>query len=98
MEKANLALDMYLQPRALRCLASVARSSSTRTLNPRLFSMGHAHMDIQKSHIAGSRPLNDADAKWIGLRAIEWIDPTGRNRVWECADRKTRKGEVDGMF
>jgi len=55
-------------------------------------------MDIQKSHIAGSRPLNDADAKWIGLRAIEWIDPTGRNRVWECADRKTRKGEVDGMF
>lgn len=49
-----------------------------------------------RSLLGPSQPLNDADAKWVGLRAIEWQDPTGKARKWECADRKTRKGEVDG--
>ncbi len=40
--------------------------------------------------------LEDRDAKWVGLKAIKWVDPSGKERTWEAADRKTRKGEVDG--
>lgn len=40
--------------------------------------------------------MDDSESKWVGLRAIEWVDPSGRQRRWECADRKTRNGEVDG--
>ncbi|WFD35720.1 ADP-ribose diphosphatase [Malassezia cuniculi] len=53
-------------------------------------------LDPHKSKIVRSRPLGD-ESRWIGLRAIEWIDPSGRHRVWESADRKTRKGEVDAV-
>lgn len=48
------------------------------------------------SKILSSRPMDDSESKWVGLRAIEWVDPSGRERRWECADRKTRNGEVDG--
>jgi len=41
--------------------------------------------------------MNDAEAKWVGLRAIAWLDPSGKERKWESADRKTRKGEVDAV-
>lgn len=47
--------------------------------------------------VLGRNPLSDSDAKWIGLSAIEWVDPTGKQRKWESADRKTRKGEVDAV-
>ena len=40
--------------------------------------------------------LHDSDAKWVGLKALKWTDPSGKKRTWECADRKTRNGEVDG--
>ena len=48
--------------------------------------------------VLGRNPLSDSDAKWIGLSAIEWVDPTGKQRKWESADRKTRKGEVDACL
>jgi len=53
-------------------------------------------MSSQSAKILKSYPLNDEDAKWVSLRAIEWKDPEGRERKWECADRRTRKGQVDG--
>lgn len=28
---------------------------------------------------------------------LQWQDPTGRERQWEMASRKTRKGELDGV-
>lgn len=52
---------------------------------------------LRNAKTIGSTPLADGDAKWIGLRAIQWTDPSGKERKWECADRKTRKGDVDGM-
>lgn len=54
-------------------------------------------MSSQNAKINKSTPLNDSDAKWVGLRSIEWVDPTGKQRKWESADRKTRKGEVDAV-
>ena len=49
------------------------------------------------SRIVQSRPLGDDEAKWVSLRAVEWIDPSGKHRQWESADRRTRKGDTDGM-
>lgn len=51
--------------------------------------------DPRTSKVVKSHPLGK-ESRWIGLRAIEWVDPSGKQRVWESADRKTRRGEVDG--
>lgn len=53
-------------------------------------------MNIKSSRVIQSRPLSNEDAKWVGLRAIEWTDASGKARVWESADRRTRSGDVDG--
>lgn len=55
------------------------------------------NMSSQSAKVVKVTPLEDSDAKWVGLRAIEWVDPTGKQRKWESADRKTRKGDVDAV-
>ncbi|KDN53289.1 hypothetical protein K437DRAFT_219312 [Tilletiaria anomala UBC 951] len=47
--------------------------------------------------IRSREPVSDDQTKWVGLQAIKWIDPAGKERTWEAADRKTRKGEVDAV-
>lgn len=55
-----------------------------------------SELDPRISRVTGSSPLSNADAKWVSLRKIEWVDPTGKQRAWESADRTTRNGVVDG--
>ena len=38
-----------------------------------------------------------AGKNWVRLKLIHWADPTGRERVWECAERTTRKGAIDAV-
>ena len=54
--------------------------------------------DLHSAKVQNATPLNDADAKWLGLRTIQWVDPAGKERFWDCAVRKTRKGDVDGAY
>ncbi|KAJ1027288.1 hypothetical protein NDA18_003297 [Ustilago nuda] len=54
-------------------------------------------MSSRSAKVIKTAPLDDSEAKWVGLRSIEWVDPTGRQRKWESADRKTRKGDVDAV-
>lgn len=49
------------------------------------------------SSIKNTSPLQTNESKWVGLQSIQWIDPTGKERHWESADRKTRKGEADAV-
>jgi len=35
--------------------------------------------------------MSAAEAKWITLQKIDYCDAEGHNRVWECAERKTRR-------
>jgi ADP-ribose pyrophosphatase len=35
-------------------------------------------------------PLPASEAKWVEFQKISWSDQTGRQRVWESANRKTR--------
>jgi ADP-ribose pyrophosphatase len=34
---------------------------------------------------------------WVGLSKLLWLDERGRSRTWECAERLTRRGAVDGV-
>ncbi|KNZ56866.1 uncharacterized protein VP01_22g5 [Puccinia sorghi] len=43
--------------------------------------------------VRGSQPLETSQAKWLGLRTIDWVDEAGRERKWEVAYRKTAGGE-----
>ncbi|KAK0210462.1 NUDIX hydrolase domain-like protein [Desarmillaria ectypa] len=45
----------------------------------------------QTSRIISSVELPASEAKWITLKKITYQDATGKNRLWECAERKTRK-------
>ncbi|KIM57660.1 hypothetical protein SCLCIDRAFT_130000 [Scleroderma citrinum Foug A] len=40
--------------------------------------------------VLSTAPLENSDARWIGLKKINYIDQDGIQRTWECAERKTR--------
>ncbi|KAF8236466.1 hypothetical protein L208DRAFT_1251613 [Tricholoma matsutake] len=48
--------------------------------------------------VLSSTELSVADAKWVTLKKIKYLDEQGKERLWECAERKTRKSSgVDGV-
>jgi ADP-ribose pyrophosphatase len=44
----------------------------------------------QEPYIKRVSDLSPTEAKWVELKKIEYVDQTGRERVWEVASRKTR--------
>ncbi|KAK7689184.1 hypothetical protein QCA50_007875 [Cerrena zonata] len=40
--------------------------------------------------VLSSEDLSPSDAKWVTLKKLKWLDPEGKERVWESAERKTR--------
>ncbi|KAF7778916.1 hypothetical protein Agabi119p4_3261 [Agaricus bisporus var. burnettii] len=48
--------------------------------------------------IISTTELSAQDAKWITLQKIKYSDAEGKERLWECAERKTRKSSgVDAV-
>ncbi|KAH9995536.1 NUDIX hydrolase domain-like protein [Russula vinacea] len=47
-------------------------------------------MSSQPPQLLSTEDLNTADAKWVSLKKINWQDESGRARVWEAAERRTR--------
>jgi len=47
-------------------------------------------MSSQPPQVLSTEDLNTLDAKWVGLKKINWQDQSGKERVWEAADRRTR--------
>ncbi|KAK0483326.1 NUDIX hydrolase domain-like protein [Armillaria novae-zelandiae] len=45
----------------------------------------------QTPRIISSTELPTSEAKWITLKKLTYQDATGKDRLWECAERKTRK-------
>ncbi|TFK42833.1 NUDIX hydrolase domain-like protein [Crucibulum laeve] len=41
--------------------------------------------------IISSTEMSTDEAKWISLKKITYTDAEGKQRLWECAERKTRK-------
>jgi len=41
--------------------------------------------------LIGSTTLSPSEARWITLNKLTYIDADGKERTWECAERKTRK-------
>jgi len=78
-------------------LAQQTQQSPSRYLHthPRLRA---AYNMPQSAKIVKVEPLPPTEAKWIEFQKISWQDPTGTNRVWEAAARKTRgKSGVDAV-
>jgi ADP-ribose pyrophosphatase len=49
------------------------------------------------SKILSKTALSSEEAKWIRTKKINWRDPSGKDHVWESAERSTRsKGGIDG--
>jgi ADP-ribose pyrophosphatase len=40
--------------------------------------------------VLSAQELPASEAKWITLKKLKWRDPDGKERLWECAERKTR--------
>lgn len=52
----------------------------------------------QSPKIVKVEDLPASEAKWVEFQKISWQDQTGRDRVWEAANRKTRgKSGVDAV-
>jgi len=47
--------------------------------------------------ILSREELPTDQAKWVTLKVINWKDQDGKERKWEVAERKTRKGEIDAV-
>lgn len=53
---------------------------------------------VQEPRITRVTELPSSEAKWVELQKVEWVDQTGKDRIWEVASRKTRgKAGVDAV-
>jgi len=48
--------------------------------------------ELGTAKVLSREPLETSKAKWIGLESLKWQDEEGKERIWESASRKTRKG------
>ncbi|CAI6239678.1 unnamed protein product [Periconia digitata] len=84
-----------LKSRATRTITNHIARSFTPLTSRRPFTMSQ---DLQEPVITKTSELSTADAKWITLKKIEFVDQTGTARTWEVATRKTRgKAGVDAV-
>lgn len=54
-------------------------------------------MDLSKAKVTGIKELTDP--KWVRTDKIYYVDPTGKDRDWECCSRQTRVegSDCDGV-
>ncbi|EFX05685.1 ADP-ribose pyrophosphatase [Grosmannia clavigera kw1407] len=64
-------------------------SSSRRTFSATMSSFAPSPK-TQEPVITRVTDLSTADARWIALKRIEYVDQVGKARTWEVATRKTR--------
>ena len=94
---------MYTNPLpaiARRTITAITKSQHPSTL--RTFSTAPRHRAAynmpQAPKINKIEALPADEAKWVEFQKISWQDQTGRERVWEAANRKTRgKAGVDAV-
>ena len=54
--------------------------------------------NLQEPMIKSITDLSSSEAKWVGLKKVEFVDQTGTSRTWEIAARKTTsKSGVDAV-
>lgn len=96
---------MYKTPSSLltRRLLVSSKPSSHSTNLARLFNTSRPFLrpayDMPSSpKVTNVEPLPASEAKWIEFQKITWSDQTGKSRIWEAANRKTRgKSGVDAV-
>ncbi|PLW28807.1 hypothetical protein PCASD_18422 [Puccinia coronata f. sp. avenae] len=56
---------------------------------------GKLPVQLGSAVVRGSAPLESEHAKWIGLRKINWVDESGKERTWETSYRKKASDAPD---
>ncbi|KIO22901.1 hypothetical protein M407DRAFT_244997 [Tulasnella calospora MUT 4182] len=51
----------------------------------------------QLPRIVSRKTLPSDQAKWVTLKKIEWKNQDNQDKIWEVAERTTRKGEIDAV-
>ncbi|KAH7096208.1 NUDIX hydrolase domain-like protein [Auriculariales sp. MPI-PUGE-AT-0066] len=49
-----------------------------------------ASASTTEPRVIRSEDLSPNDAKWVTLKKLTWVDPNGKERPWEVAERTTR--------
>ncbi|KAG2076089.1 hypothetical protein BDR04DRAFT_1133192 [Suillus decipiens] len=53
---------------------------------------------MHAAKVISEEPLDNKDAKWIRLKRVHYTDQDGKHRLWESAERTTRKDSgIDGV-
>ncbi|KAI0928177.1 hypothetical protein AcW1_005503 [Taiwanofungus camphoratus] len=77
---------------------TVHRITCPRLNKPLAFDRVPARSMSQSPKILSAEDLPISDAKWVTLKKIHWSDPEGKQRTWECAERKTRgSSDIDAV-
>ncbi|KAJ7043355.1 NUDIX hydrolase domain-like protein [Mycena alexandri] len=77
MYKRQTPFPFFLRPQALR--------------TPKSRLVHRATMSSGKPAIISTSVMSASEAKWITLKKIKYSDAEGKERLWECAERTTRK-------
>eukprot|EP01104_Vermistella_antarctica_P000655 TRINITY_DN107_c0_g2_i1.p1 TRINITY_DN107_c0_g2~~TRINITY_DN107_c0_g2_i1.p1 ORF type:complete len:325 (+),score=28.10 TRINITY_DN107_c0_g2_i1:406-1380(+) len=66
------------------------QGASGRTMSSKASEDGSVCAAEDTAQVLHKAPLETAKAKWVSLQQLKWKDEDGRERLWECAERKTR--------
>ncbi|ORX34157.1 NUDIX hydrolase domain-like protein [Kockovaella imperatae] len=51
----------------------------------------------QQAKILSTEEAKVEGIKWLKMERIKWQDEDGKERIWEAANRTTRKGDIDSV-
>ncbi|KAH9811971.1 NUDIX hydrolase domain-like protein [Melampsora americana] len=77
-------------PSALLC-----RTSPFKPLLMMSSSESSRKFELGTARIVNKEDLETAHSKWLGLKTINWVDEEGKERKWECTERKKSHSSPD---
>ncbi|EGG09466.1 uncharacterized protein MELLADRAFT_95949 [Melampsora larici-populina 98AG31] len=51
--------------------------------------------ELGTARILNTEDLETSQSKWLGLKTINWVDEEGKERKWECTERKKSHSSPD---
>ncbi|KAI0710418.1 NUDIX hydrolase domain-like protein [Cerioporus squamosus] len=83
---------------SLTTTAGLLRRSANRPLLVRSIYLKSVPQNMPQSKVTAVHDLPTSEAKWVKLKKCAYQDPTGKERLWEFAERPTRSsGGVDAV-
>ncbi|KAI0747793.1 NUDIX hydrolase domain-like protein [Daedaleopsis nitida] len=89
---------MFLRPPTIRRRPRIFYPFSHSISSHRSIYLRPQPHNMPDSKVVSVENLSTADAKWVQLKKCTYKDPTGKERLWEYAERPTRSsGGIDAV-